>query len=70
MHTKHVAADSVGQFYRVLNDSDQQKMYEIKQEGQHLIDLIDSLGNSKEIERAKARVEEAVMWAVKHITNS
>lgn len=36
--------------------------------GLDLHQFMDSLGDSRELSLAKTRVEEAVMWAVKHLT--
>ncbi len=44
------------------------KMGEIKDMGLAFHDRIAGLGNSREISLAKTKVEEAVMWAVKHLT--
>ena len=54
--------------YRVLSDDEKAQMVEIKDVGLHLIMLIDQLGQSRELSIAKTKTEEAVMWAVKHIT--
>ena len=54
--------------YRVLSQEDQQAMVEVKDLGLALHDRIAALGVSREISLAKTKVEEAVMWAVKHIT--
>ena len=54
--------------YRVLSDEGQAQMKEIKDEGTKSHDLIAGIGQSREISLAKTKVEEAVMWAVKHIT--
>lgn len=54
--------------YRVLSDDEKQKMHAIKDKGLELHDLLTSIGNSREISLAKTKVEEAVMWGVKHIT--
>jgi hypothetical protein len=43
-------------------------MQAIKDEGLKFHDLVSGLGNSREIALAKTKIEEAVMWAVKHIT--
>ncbi|MCZ7500710.1 Acb2/Tad1 domain-containing protein [Agrobacterium sp. ST15.13.015] len=43
-------------------------MGEIKDMGLAFHDRIAGLGNSREISLAKTKVEEAVMWAVKHLT--
>lgn len=54
--------------YRVLNDAEKANMQSIKDAGLAFHDQIAGLGNSREISLAKTKVEEAVMWAVKHIT--
>ena len=54
--------------YRVLNDAEKANMQAIKDAGLAFHELIAGLGNSREISLAKTKVEEAVMWAVKHIT--
>jgi len=54
--------------YRVLSDSEKQTMQAIKDKGLELHDLIESVGQSREISLAKTKTEEAVMWAVKHLT--
>ena len=54
--------------YRVLTDKEKASMREVKDMGAELHDLVASLGESRELSLAKTKVEEAVMWAVKHIT--
>ena len=54
--------------YRVLTDAEKASMDALKTEGQKFLDLIGALGDSREVSLAKTKVEEAVMWAVKHIT--
>lgn len=54
--------------YRVLSDAEKANMQEIKDEGLKFHERISGLGNSREVSLAKTKVEEAVMWAVKHIT--
>jgi U3 small nucleolar RNA-associated protein 14 len=54
--------------YRVLTDAEKANMQSIKDAGLSFHDQISGLGNSREISLAKTKVEEAVMWAVKHIT--
>jgi hypothetical protein len=53
---------------RVLSDAEKANMQAIKDEGLKFHDLIAGMGNSREIALAKTKIEEAVMWAVKHIT--
>lgn len=55
--------------YRVLNDAEKANMQAIKDQGLAFHELIAGLGNSREISLAKTKIEEAVMWAVKHITS-
>lgn len=54
--------------YRVLSDDEKAIMQEIKDMGLAFHERIAALGESRETSLAKTKVEEAVMWAVKHIT--
>jgi len=54
--------------YRVLTDAEKQQMQAIKDKGLELHDLIESIGQSRDLSIAKTKTEEAVMWAVKHLT--
>jgi hypothetical protein len=54
--------------YRVLSDAEKANMAKIKDMGLELHEFISGIGNSREISIAKTKIEEAVMWAVKHIT--
>lgn len=54
--------------YRVLTDAEKANMTAIKDAGIIFHDQVAGLGNSREISLAKTKIEEAVMWAVKHIT--
>lgn len=54
--------------YRVLSDDEKAQMQAIKDKGLELHDLIESIGASRELSVAKTKTEEAVMWAIKHIT--
>ena len=62
------ANNAVRHEYRVLSSSEKQGMLAVKDAGADMLQLIDSLGGSRELSLAKTKVEEAVMWAVKHIT--
>ena len=53
---------------RVLTDAEKANMQAIKDEGLKFHELVSGMGNSREISLAKTKIEEAVMWAVKHIT--
>ena len=42
-------------------------MMRVKDLGLEMYKLLDHIGSSRELSLAKTKVEEAVMWAVKHI---
>lgn len=54
--------------YRVLSDDEKVAMKALKDAGLALVELIDSFGASRELALAKTNAEQAVMWAVKHLT--
>ena len=54
--------------YRVLSDAEKANMAAIKDEGLKFHELVSGIGKSREISLALTKIEEAVMWAVKHIT--
>ena len=54
--------------YRVLSDAEKAQMVAIKDAGAALLTLIEQTGSSRELSIARTKTEEAVMWAVKHIT--
>ena len=54
--------------YRVLSDDEKLQMKEIKDQGLKFLEFCDSIGHSRELSLAKTKIEEAVMWAVKHVT--
>ncbi|MDZ4095467.1 MAG: hypothetical protein U1D35_11250 [Paracoccaceae bacterium] len=54
--------------YRVLNDAEKAQMQEIKDFGRDFLVILNDLGSSREISIARTRIEEAVMWAVRHVT--
>ncbi len=54
--------------YRVLSEQEKRDMQAIKDAGRSFHEQIAALGTSRETSIAKTKVEEAVMWAVKHIT--
>ena len=55
--------------YRVLSEEEKQAMKQIEDMGLAMHELIESIGQSRELSLAKTKIEEAVMWAVKHLTN-
>lgn len=62
--------------YRVLSDDEKKAMVEIKDAGQAFLDLMtshfgrtpDGRYSSRELSLAQTNLEQAVMWAVKHVT--
>ncbi len=54
--------------YRVLSDEEKAQMQSIRDVGLHFHSLVGSIGESRELSIAKTKIEEAVMWAVKHVT--
>lgn len=54
--------------YRVLTDLEKAQMKEIKDMGLEFIRYCDATGHSREMSLAITKIEEAVMWAVKHVT--
>ncbi len=62
------ANNAVRHQYRVLSDEEKALMVAIKDKGAELLSLVESCGASRELSIAKTKTEEAVMWAVKHVT--
>ena len=54
--------------YRVLSDDEKGQMQAIKDLGLSFVKFCDRVGQSREMSLAKTKMEEAVMWAVKHVT--
>jgi len=55
--------------YRVLSDAEKLQMKEVKDKGLDFITYVRGMGPpSRELSLAMTKIEEAVMWAVKHIT--
>lgn len=54
--------------YKVLTEVEKAQMKYLKDEGLIFHDYLEALGTSRELSLAKTKIEEAVMWAVKHVT--
>lgn len=54
--------------YRVLTDAEKQQMVDLKDIGAAFIAKCDEIGKSRELSLAVTNAEQAVMWAVKHVT--
>lgn len=65
---KRISNNVMRHEYRKLQTQEMVQMKTVKDMGLEFFNMIDGLGASREISLAKTRVEEAVMWATKHIT--
>lgn len=74
---QRVANNIMRHNYRVLDASEKDQMGAIKDTGLYFIQQLHSIGGtdntqdrqaSRELSLAQTKIEEAVMWAVKHIT--
>ena len=65
---ERTANNAVRHAYRVLDDAEKAQMVAIKDKGAEFLTLIESIGGSRELSLARTKIEEAVMWAVKHVT--
>lgn len=54
--------------YRELSSLEKDTLAMIKDRAESLYDSLEVLGQGREISLAKTKLEECVMWAVKHIT--
>jgi len=63
------ANNAVRHTYRVLSDAEKQQMTDLKDKGAEFITLCQSVGQSRELSLAITKIEEAVMWSVKHVTS-
>jgi hypothetical protein len=54
--------------YRVLSQGEKDLMQTMKDMGLKFFELCERTGQSRELAIAKTKIEEAVMWAVKHVT--
>lgn len=63
-----IANNAVRHKYRVLSDDEKQQMVDLKDLGAAFLAKCDEIGGSREMALAKTNAEQAVMWAVKHVT--
>ena len=61
-------SDETRQEYRTLSETEKKEMQQIKNFGNQMIEAIKAQGVSRELSLAITKIEEGVMWAVKHIT--
>lgn len=62
------ANNAVRHQYRILSDEEKAQMIRLKDIGASFIAACDEIGQSREMSLAKTNAEQAVMWAVKHVT--
>jgi len=62
------ANNAVRHTYRVLTDDEKQQMVDLKDIGAAFIAKCQEIGGSRELALAITNAEQAVMWAVKHVT--
>ncbi|MBB5762150.1 hypothetical protein HNR01_001770 [Methylorubrum rhodesianum] len=62
------ANNAVRHQYRVLSDAEKEQMVRLKDLGAAFIAECQKAGSSREISLAITNAEQAVMWAVKHVT--
>lgn len=65
---ERVANNVMRHEYRVLSTEEKIQMQQIKDQGLIFHGLLENMGQSRELSIAMTRIEEAVMWAVKHLT--
>lgn len=54
--------------YKELTDQDKANIQKVKDVGLEFYEAVSAFGSSRELSVAKTKIEEAVMWATKHIT--
>lgn len=62
------ANNAVRHTYRIMSDAEKAQMVELKDLGAAFINACNAIGKSRELSLAITNAEQAVMWAVKHVT--
>jgi hypothetical protein len=62
------ANNAVRHTYRILSEEEKAQMVALKDLGAAFIAKCDEIGQSRELSLAVTNAEQAVMWAVKHVT--
>ena len=65
---ERTANNAVRHAYRILTDAEKQQMVDLKDIGAAFIAKCQEIGGSRELSLAITNAEQAVMWAVKHVT--
>lgn len=66
---ERVANNVMRHEYRILSEEEKAQMKGIKDLGLEFATMLIQMGKSRELSLAITKVEEAVMWGVKHVTN-
>jgi len=66
---KRTANNAVRHQYRELSEDEKMRIERLKDIGAAFIENCDRIGTSRELSLAKTKIEEAVFWAVKHVTS-
>lgn len=61
-------SDRMRKEYRELDEAEKAAVKWFKETGADFVDFCEKCGPSREMEIAAQKMEEAVMWAVKHVT--
>ncbi len=59
--------DVFGLEYRPLSGDEITRIGALKEMGMEMLELMQATGDSREMEAARTRLEEAVIWSVKHV---
>ena len=68
MATPTNGAEAMRPLYRTLTDEEHAAIANIKRLGEELWNRFHALGVTRELSLAKTKLEEAVMWATKHLS--
>ena len=60
--------DRLRRRHRDLTPTEIAAVQALKDAGERFLDLCETLGESRETSIARMKIEEAVMWAVKHVS--
>lgn len=65
---ERIANNAVRFKYRELTETDKADVFAIKNAGALFLEVVEGIGGSRELSLANTKIEEAVFWAVKHVT--
>lgn len=65
---RRVTNNTLRHEYRILSEQEKATVTALKDAGQAFLDLVERTGKSRELSLSRTKIEEAVFWAVKHVT--